>query len=315
MVKSLSSQVELNQDLILKADTPILDIASQFWEGERQNAARICYQSMRAIDDLIDDRKTEMLTFSPLEKQQFTTRVNAWAEGIDTTLPSNPQQQELLNVVTRFKMPKWPWRQFSQSMIYDIHHNGFQTFTNFLTYAEGAAVAPGSIALHLCGVIKVAGQYLPPQFNIRKVARPLALFSYLVHIIRDFQKDQHDNLNYIAQDLMNRYTITPEMLKAIAEGQAIPLKFRELMNEYYRFANYYRCKARKALNTIYVYLQPRYQLSLEIIYNLYHLVFERINISKGAFTSKEFTPSSREIKDRITQTISHFYSTIEKNGG
>ena len=30
MVKSLSSQVELNQDLILKADTPILDIASQF---------------------------------------------------------------------------------------------------------------------------------------------------------------------------------------------------------------------------------------------------------------------------------------------
>ena len=203
-------------------------------------------------------------------------------------------------------MPKWPWRQFSQSMIYDIHHNGFQTFTNFLTYAEGAAVAPGLIALHLCGVIKVAGQYLPPQFNIRKVARPLALFSYLVHIIRDFQKDQHDNLNYIAQDLMNRYTITPEMLKAIAEGQAIPLKFRELMNEYYRFADYYRSKARKALNTIYVYLQPRYQLSLEIIYNLYHLVFERINISNGAFTSKEFTPSSREIKDRITQTISHF---------
>jgi phytoene/squalene synthetase len=312
MVKSPTSQVELNQDLILKADTPILDIASRFWECERQNAAGICYRSMRAIDDLVDNRKTEMLTLSPLEKHQFTTLVNAWAEGVDTTFPRDLQQQELLNVITRFQIPKWPWQQFAQSMIYDIHHNGFRTFTTFLTYAEGAAVAPGSIALHLCGVTKVTGQYLPPQFNIRKVARPLALFSYLVHIIRDFQKDQHDNLNYLTQDLMNRYNITPETLKAIAEGQAIPIKFRELMNVYYRLADYYRSKARKALNTIQVFLQPRYQLSFEIIYNLYHLVFERINISKGTFTSKEFTPSSQDIKDRITQIISNFYSTIEK---
>lgn len=313
-MKSPTRQVEFIPDLILKADTPILKIASQFWDGERQNAAGICYRSMRVIDDLIDNPKTDMLTLSPLEKQHFTALVNAWVEGIDTNLPCDSQQQELLNVINRFQIPKWPWQQFARSMIYDIHHNGFQTFTDFLTYAEGAAVAPASITLHLCGVTKATGQYLPPQFNIRKVAKPAALFSYFVHIIRDFQKDQHDNLNYITKDLMNRYNITPEMLKAIAEGEVIPIKFRQLMNVYYRFADYYRRKTRKTLNTIDVFLQPRYLLSLEIIYNLYHLVFEQINISKGTFTSKEFTPSTREIKARLTQTISNFYSTIEKRG-
>lgn len=314
MVKSPTRQVEFIPDLILKADTPILKIASQFWDGERQNAAGICYRSMRVIDDLIDNPKTEMLTLSPLEKQHFTVLVNAWVEGIDTNLPCDSQQQELLNVINRFQIPKWPWQQFARSMIYDIHHNGFQTFGDFLTYVEGAAVAPASITLHLCGVTKATGQYLPPQFNIRKVAKPAALFSYFVHIIRDFQKDQHDNLNYITKDLMNRYNITPEMLKAIAEGEVIPIKFRQLMNVYYRFADYYRRKTRKTLNTIDVFLQPRYLLSLEIIYNLYHLVFEQINISKGTFTSKEFTPSTREIKARLAQTISNFYSTIEKRG-
>jgi phytoene/squalene synthetase len=306
-VKSPTSQVELNRDLILKADTPILDIASRFWEDERQNAAQICYRSMRALDDLIDDRKTEVLNLSSFEKRQFTTLVNEWVEGIDTTIPCDSKQEELLNVITRFQIPKWSWQQFAKSMIYDIHHNGFRTFADFLTYAEGAAVAPASITLQLCGVTKATGQYLPPQFNIRKVARPAALFSYFVHIIRDFQKDQHDNLNYFSRDLMNRYNLTLEMLKDIADGHVIPIKFRQLMNVYYRFADYYRRKVRKILNTIDVFLQPRYQLSLEIIYNLYHLVFERINVSKGTFTSKEITPSTREIEARITQTLSNSY--------
>jgi len=48
MKQSAPHQVESNHDLIVKADTPILGIASQFWEDERQNAAVICYRSMPA---------------------------------------------------------------------------------------------------------------------------------------------------------------------------------------------------------------------------------------------------------------------------
>ena len=36
---------------------PILDIGARFWEDERYNAFRICYRSMRLLDDLVDNRK------------------------------------------------------------------------------------------------------------------------------------------------------------------------------------------------------------------------------------------------------------------
>lgn len=37
---------------------PILDIAAHVWEEERYNAFKICYRTMRILDDLVDDRKS-----------------------------------------------------------------------------------------------------------------------------------------------------------------------------------------------------------------------------------------------------------------
>jgi hypothetical protein len=70
MKQSALHQVESNHDLIIKADTPILGIASQFWEDARQDAAVICYRSIRDIDDLIDNRKANEPILSQLEQQQ-----------------------------------------------------------------------------------------------------------------------------------------------------------------------------------------------------------------------------------------------------
>ena len=50
-------------------------------------------------------------------------------------------------------------------------------------------------------------------------------------------------------------------------------------------------------------MEPRYKLSLQIAFNLYLQVFEKINVSKGNFTSEELNPSSQEIKERINKTI------------
>jgi phytoene/squalene synthetase len=150
---------------------------------------------------------------------------------------------------------------------------------------------------------KKNGLYYPPVFNVKKTARPLALFFYLVHIIRDFQKDQANNLNYFAENLMRENGLNSQTLKEIAEGKKIDDGFRKLMKKYYSLAEHYRKKARTAMEKIEDCLEPRYKLSLEIIYSLYLQIFERIDIHKGSFTSAELTPLPKEVKERICLTI------------
>jgi len=93
-------------------------------------------------------------------------------------------------------------------------------------------------------------------------------------------------------------------LKKIAAGGEIPIGFRNLIKKYQTFAEYYRRKTRSVLNKIGENLEPRYRLSLEVVYNLYLLIFERIDVQNGRFTTAELTPSPEEIKNRLSGTIS-----------
>jgi hypothetical protein len=55
-------------------------------------------------------------------------------------------------------------------------------------------------------------------------------------------------------------------------------------------------------------MEPRYQLSLEIIFSLYLMVFERIDVENGSFTSFELNPTPEETKKRVWETIIKFPS-------
>jgi len=53
-------------------------------------------------------------------------------------------------------------------------------------------------------------------------------------------------------------------------------------------------------------LEPRSQLSLNIIFDLYLMVFERIDIEHGSFTTEELNPTPEEIKERVRKVIEEF---------
>jgi phytoene/squalene synthetase len=184
-------------------------------------------------------------------------------------------------------------------MIYDINNEGFDTYKDFISYSEGASVAPASVFVHLCCLKKQNNQFFPPSFDVMEVARPCALFSYIVHIIRDFQKDQHNNLNYFAQDILNKNNLTPEDLKEMAFGTPILKDFRNVIREYYAYAEKYKDETIRTINSIKDQLDERYRLSLHIIFELYLQVFERIDIDNGIFTAEELNPTSDEIRDRV----------------
>ncbi|RKX23306.1 MAG: hypothetical protein DRP51_00755 [Candidatus Zixiibacteriota bacterium] len=290
---------------------PILDIAARFWDNDRYDAFRICYRSMRLIDDLVDDRKSSGEKMSATELKQIKQIMREWMEAMRRRDNSDPFRRELIETLDRFKIPFWPWERLYKAMLYDLEIDGFSSLISFLRYSEGAAISPASIFMHLCGIEKTGNSYAMLKYDIRLAARPLALFSYFVHIIRDFQKDQLANLNYFANNLMARHNLTGDNLRSIAEGKPIPSSFRKLMKDYVSIIDYYRLKARKVIDSIIPLLQPKYQLSLEIIYNLYSQVFERINVESGSFTETELNPNPGEVKNRIQQIIDNFSPSLK----
>ena len=287
-------------------DHPNILIAANFWDKERYQAAKNCYKFMRAIDDLIDNYKTEHITIAPENQAQFETDVYRWINTIAEASQEIPSQRELIETVQRFSIPFWPLEAFAKSMIYDIYHDGFPTLQGFIDYAGGASVAPASIFVHLCGLTQKNGQYIPPVFDVKRVSTPCAIFSYLVHIIRDFQKDHLNNLNYFPDDLIAKYGMNRQQLLFMAKGGQITDGFRKMVRKLYEVADTYREETYRMIEEIRPFLEPRCQLSLEIIFALYLMVFERIDIEHGTFSTNELNPTPEEIKERVGQVIERF---------
>jgi len=287
-------------------DHPNILIAANFWDEERYCAAKICYKFMRAIDDMIDNHKAENKLIDPGERTAFTASVDDWLKMIIVSKDCNPLQGELIETIEKFRIPLWPLEAFAKSMIYDINNDGFPTLDAFLEYAGGASVAPASIFVHLNGLQKINGVYENPPFDLKWASTPCAVFSYLVHIIRDFQKDQLNNLSYFGDDMIIKNRLSRKEMREFAEGKPVNSDFRNLIKQYYRVADEYRKKTYDIIKEIRPLLEPRYQLSLEIIFDLYLMVFERIDLENGKFTSEELNPTPEETKIRVLNVIKNF---------
>jgi phytoene/squalene synthetase len=284
-------------------DHPNILIAASFWEEDRYRAAKTCYKFMRAIDDLIDDHKSAAVVISDSEKSKFLSDVDRWLKMIYDGGSENLMHRELTETIREFCIPSWPLEAFAKSMIYDINNDGFSTLQTFIDYSGGASVAPAAIFVHLAGLRKEDGKFSAPAFDVREAAQSCAIFSYLVHIIRDFQKDQLNNLNYFADDILQKHGLTRTDLALIARGAPVTDGFRGMMEEYLNLAAFYKEKTFKSIENIWPYLEPRYRLSLEIIFELYLLVFERIYPETGQFTAVELNPAPAETRQRVLKTI------------
>lgn len=285
---------------------PILDIAARVWEDDRYEAFRVFYRSMRRIDDLVDHRKSSGLPVSDAEAAKLSAMLLTWLDSVQRNDIDDEFHAEFTATLHKFRMPLWPWIRLCAAMIYDLRHTGFGSLRVFLRYCEGAAISPAAVFMHLCGVKHPNGNYTLPPYDIRDAARPLAVFSYLVHIMRDFEKDQRAGLNYFADDIVASCGLTPGQLQTLAVEQRSTPELRSLMKRYTHFAQYYQQKARATVDRTLPHLAPRYQLSLELIYSLYTQIFERIDASAGLFTTEATNPTPNEIQSRISLTINSF---------
>ncbi|UCC43321.1 MAG: squalene/phytoene synthase family protein [Candidatus Zixiibacteriota bacterium] len=303
-ITGLDFAVDSDFDDILT--NPILDIAARFWDADRYEAFQVCYRSMRRIDDLVDDRKATGRKITPEEASNYARMISDWLESIKRGENGDQFTEQFLETRVKYSIPLWPWERLCKAMAYDLHHDGYPNFLAFLRYAEGAAISPAAVFMHLCGVSEANGNFRAPTFDIRKAARPLALFSYLVHIIRDFQKDTLANLCYFPLDMLRQHDLNEGDLKAIAADASPTESFRQLVGRIKAIAEYYGGRARETIDTIEPSLPPRYRLSLEIIYSLYSQIFERIDPENGCFSTGELNPTAGQVKERLEVTIRRF---------
>ncbi len=285
---------------------PILDIAARVWEDDRYEAFRVCYRSMRRIDDLVDEPKSAGIRLDATQAEAISDQMKLWLQSIRSGRPADDYSRRFIEVCDRYEIPLWPWERLCRAMLYDLTHDGFPTFLAFIRYCEGAAISPAAIFMHLCGVRGTGGGFEAPSFGIRTAARPLAIFSYLTHIMRDFEKDQKNHLHYFADsELAECGTSRGELAQIAATG--IPTAgFRRLMQKYQTAAEYYRRTARRKLDEILPLLEPRYQLSLELIYELYLQTFERVDPVRGDFSERHMTTPPELLQKRIQETIEQF---------
>lgn len=284
-------------------DHPNILIAANFWDNERYCAARTCYRFMRALDDLIDDHKAANKGIAVCDRELFTGRVNEWMGMLHAGVESPFFCNDLKDTVERFRIPLWALEDFARSMLYDVTHDGFATLDDFMQYSVGASVAPASIFVHLAGLQERDGRYYDPQFDVRRTAEPCAIFSYLVHIMRDFRKDQLNNLSYFADDIMARHGLTRTSMLEMAQGATLTDGFRAMIREYMDIADKHRLKTLTVMEEVCPQMEPRYRLSLEIIFNLYMMVFERIDPDRGTFSAAELNPTPDETRERVRQVI------------
>lgn len=287
-------------------DHPNILIAASFWDEERYQAAKVCYKLMRTVDDLVDNYKTEHPVISETDKDALIKEVNEWIGGIVDPSRLCVGDREIVDTFERFKIPVWPMKAFARSMIYDIENDGFPSIETFLDYAKGASVAPASIFVHLCGLRLENGVFLPPSFDVERAATPCAMFSYLVHIVRDYQKDTFNHLPYFADNLLEQLGLTRSDVEAMAYGAPISDGFRQLIRSYRLLAGEYRSQTADMITAIRPQLASRYKLSLDIIFALYEMVFERIDPENGSFSTEELNPTAAEIKQRVYETILSF---------
>ncbi|MEZ5357967.1 MAG: squalene/phytoene synthase family protein [Candidatus Zixiibacteriota bacterium] len=287
---------------LARKGTPNLYLAANFLEpDDKFRAFLAAYAAMRLADDIVDNNRADG-NMTTLRKEQISDEIDRFADmfalrRIDDSLP---YAQDIKFALARFEIPSWPFTDLAQAMKFDIENDRFDTFQQFLNYSEGAAVAPASIFMHLaaCTFNDDASLLILPSFNIKKAARPLAIFSYLVHILRDFKKDFTSGqkpLIYIDMETTDMFYVDDNELAKNANGWNQSLKFTKMIMWYFNRLTEFQVEAEKTLDGIMDFLPPDGRFALRFIYELYSMTAAKISEHQYILVREDLNLTTAEV--------------------
>lgn len=268
-------------------DSPLWLVGRALPEAKRRFFAA-AYASMRLIDDFVDD---EFLALAPADRAAQRAAAHEklahWATAVDAAAAGKPPAtaktdgqvfQALARTLPHSDLGTAPWHALAAAMRQDVDEQPIADWAGFSDYCAGATVAPATIFVYILAC-RADGALLrwpldrPPAFY----ARDIAVFCYLVHIMRDLASDAAGDaqLLTIPRAALAFRDLTPAALRdAIAEGNPGPVV--GLVEDLAARAARHRDTAELRIDALSAALDPTALQMLVTLYDAYRVLHGRI---------------------------------------
>ena len=270
---------------IAKHNRPHLyTVANFFFDPQIYYAFCATYASMRVIDDVIDNIQGRR-SLSHAELQQFIKQIDDWLAEIHTCLEQGEKATPIATALTDtfqyFPIPLRFWDNLAKAMKEDLAKDRFQTFDEYLAYTEGAAIAPATIFMYFLTFKKHGKKYIcvNPDVDPYSYAKPMAIFCYVAHILRDISEDLELNqtgLVYVPLGDLTTFSLSEEDLFAFKRTGNINDKFAAFMKCMIERATQYEQESYKLLADLTPYLGRDAQFILTLLLSLYSATIRQI---------------------------------------
>ncbi|MCR9219652.1 MAG: squalene/phytoene synthase family protein [Alphaproteobacteria bacterium] len=232
---------------VTRASASTLWAVGRFLPREKRRLFEAAYATMRIVDDLVDDG---FLAAPPAvrdrERQAVRTAVDDWLARCRAALAGTAWRAApagaggasdpllaagagpLYDALTQAARAGGPgdraWRLLAGAMRRDAAERPIDDWPDFLSYCEGATVAPAAVFLFVLTARAQDGRLASTldEEALFDAARPMALFCYLVHILRDLAKDapRGGQLVTLPADLLAAHGLTREAVAAAVAARA-----------------------------------------------------------------------------------------------
>ena len=171
--------------------------ASQILKTPRREFFYATYAAMRVIDDAIDENflKLDAKSRNNL-KTNFERKLSRWLQQVlHLEIVDGPLSPGIIyalkHTIGRSDLTKSVWSDLAASLAMDIKGTDMHSWDDFLKYCNGATVAPASIYIYLLAATHTKEKHFEYEMphELSYYARDLAIYCYIVHIIRDLIKD------------------------------------------------------------------------------------------------------------------------------
>ncbi|MBO6558960.1 MAG: squalene/phytoene synthase family protein [Nisaea sp.] len=280
--RARESDIAFCREIAGRANANLLH-AARLLPPPRQDFFFASYAAMRLIDDRVDDDFLMRPAPARTETRELMLQeIDAWegqclGHAEQGPLP-DPVRRAMQDIVLVSDLGETPWRGLADAMRRDVEEREMADWEDFLSYAEGATVAPATVFIYL-----LAAQPGRTGFHCDLPEAPvtyavdLGIFCYLVHILRDLAKDaeRSDRLVTIPQSLLAEAGLEKSGLSEAVRAR--DPRISQLAVLVRARANGHLELGRQSLARLKPFLGRREYFALSGLIRIYETLFERFS--------------------------------------